>query len=201
MTKSHMIAKTRLGAPFVFRSVLILVFGIAFILHRMRVVSIHLLLYIAICAYRTMLSWLLLLSISMTGTVIIGTWSPRWTSPSRRSLALALPIVRPVSTTSFLSLSYEYTANGDFKTVRIVGTPSVPQQTKTYSVGFKEYVSQLRIGIIGTPTYLSYGYDSTTSTSIYACSFGRLSQWVHHQSRSSRGSEPGSCHGYHHWFV
>ena len=46
----------------------------------------------------------------------------------------------------------------------------------TYSVGFKEYVSQLRIGIIGTPTYLSYGYDSTTSTSIYACSFGCLSQ-------------------------
>lgn len=75
-----------------------------------------------------------------------------------------------------VGLSYEYTANGDFKTVRIVGTPSVPQQTKTYSVGFKEYVSQLRIGIIGIPTYLSYGYDSTTSTSIYACSFGRLSQ-------------------------
>ena len=32
----------------------------------------------------------------------------------------------------------------------------------TYSVGFKEYVSQLRIGVIGTPTYLSYGFDSMT---------------------------------------
>ena len=29
-------------------------------------------------------------------------------------------------------------------------------------MGFKEYVSQLRIGIIGTPTYLSYGFDSMT---------------------------------------
>ena len=61
-----------------------------------------------------------------------------------------------------VGLSYEYTANDSFKTVRIVGTPSVPQQTKTYSVGFKEFVSQLRIGIIGTPTYLSYGFDSMT---------------------------------------
>ena len=61
-----------------------------------------------------------------------------------------------------VGLSYEYTANGNFKTVRIVGTPSVPQQTKTYSIGFKEYVSQLRIGIIGNPTSLSYGFDSMT---------------------------------------
>ena len=28
-----------------------------------------------------------------------------------------------------VGLSYEYTANGSFKTVRIVGTPSVPQHT------------------------------------------------------------------------
>ena len=59
-------------------------------------------------------------------------------------------------------LSYEYTANGNDRTVRIVGTPLDPQQTKTYSVGFKEYVSQLRIGVIGNPTSLSYGFDSMT---------------------------------------
>ena len=51
-----MIAKTGLGTLIALRSVLILVFGIVSILHRMRVVSIHLLLSIAICAYTTMLS-------------------------------------------------------------------------------------------------------------------------------------------------
>ena len=103
-----------------------------------------------------------------------------------------------------VGLSYEYTANGDFKTVRIVGTPSVPQQTKTYSVGFKEYVSQLRIGIIGTPTYLSYGFDSMTQyvgvpiEPVPARSDAYLNEFT---ISPSRGSEPGSCHGYHHWFV
>lgn len=61
-----------------------------------------------------------------------------------------------------VGLSYEWTSSGTSRTVVISGTPSVPQQTKTYSVGFKEYVSQLRIGVIGTPTSLSYGFDSMT---------------------------------------
>ncbi len=61
-----------------------------------------------------------------------------------------------------VGLTYNIISSGTTRTVEITGTPSIPQQTKTYSVGFKEWVSQLRIGIIGAPTTLSYGFDSMT---------------------------------------
>ena len=128
LTNNHMIAKTGLGTLIALRSVLILVFGVVSILHRMRVVFIHLLLSIAICAYRTMLSWLLLLSISTTGTVIIGTWSPRWTSPSRRSLASTIPIIPSFQPQLPVGLSYEYNAT-IANTMRIMCRPSIPQHT------------------------------------------------------------------------
>lgn len=47
-------------------------------------------------------------------------------------------------------------------TVVVTGTPVVPQQSKSYSLGFKEYVSHMNFGIIGQPTSLSYGFDSMT---------------------------------------
>ena len=65
-----------------------------------------------------------------------------------------------------IGLSFETTQVSQggypFYTVVISGTPSVPQQSSTYSVGNKEFVTQFRIGIIGTPSSLSYGFDSMT---------------------------------------
>ena len=67
-----------------------------------------------------------------------------------------LPIGLSFETTSVIQGGYP------FYTVVISGTPSVAQQSSTYSIGIKGYVSQFRIGIIGTPSSLSYGFDSMT---------------------------------------
>lgn len=56
-------------------------------------------------------------------------------------------------------LTYTLTTVGLIKTIVISGTPVVAQQLKTYSIGYKEFSSQMRIGIIGTVTSLSYGFD------------------------------------------
>ena len=56
-------------------------------------------------------------------------------------------------------LSYTLTVSGFVKTVVISGTPMAPQQLSVYSIGYKEYVSQIRIGVIGQATSLSYGFD------------------------------------------
>ena len=64
-----------------------------------------------------------------------------------------------------LSFTSTYETSGYYNryyTVVISGTPSVPQQASTYSVGSHQYVSQFRIGIIGQPTSLSYGFDTMT---------------------------------------
>ena len=65
-----------------------------------------------------------------------------------------------------IGLSFETTSETvnyyPLYTVVITGTPSVAQQLSTYSVGNKEYVTQFQIGIIGTPSSLSYGFDSMT---------------------------------------
>ena len=56
-------------------------------------------------------------------------------------------------------LSYTLTVSGFVKTVVISGTPMAPQQLSVYSIGYKEYVSQIRIGVIGQATSLSYGFE------------------------------------------
>lgn len=56
-------------------------------------------------------------------------------------------------------MTYTLTVTGKTRTIVISGTPVIPQQLKTYSIGYKEYTSQLRIGIIGPVTTLSYGFD------------------------------------------
>ena len=90
-----------------------------------------------------------------------------------------------------IGLSFTSENNGGLRTIVISGTPSVAQQSSTYSIGIKGYVSQFRIGIIGPPSSLSYGFDSMTQY------VGVPIEPIPIRSDAYLNS----YHGYHHWKV